>query len=162
GESTYERYRRIVNHRIIPRLGGLRLADLTPFHVEDFYAEMKRTAVGAASRHQAGMVLSTALKHAVRLRLIPVNPASEVARPKVIEREMTILTDDQARQFLTAARRSRYYALFALAVATGMRQGELLALQWADVDFENNTVTVRRTVLRVKGRHVVKEPKTKA
>jgi integrase len=75
---------------------------------------------------------------------------------------MTIMTDDQVRQFLEAARRSRYYALFALAVATGMRQGELLALQWPDVDFENNTVTVRRTVLRVKGRHVVKEPKTKA
>jgi integrase len=162
GENTYERYARIVNRRIIPRLGGLRLADLTAFHIEDFYADMKRAAVGAASRHQAGMVLSTALKHAVRLRLIPANPASEVARPKRLEREMTILTDDQVRLFLAAARRSRYYALFALAVATGMRQGELLALQWADVDFVNNTVTVRRTVVRVTGRHVVKEPKTKA
>jgi integrase len=107
------------------------------------------------------MVLSTALKHAVRLRLIPANPAAEVARPKLEEREMVILTDEQVRQFLTAALRSRYYALFALAVATGMRQGELLALQWEDVDFVNNTVTVRRTVLRVKGRHVVKEPKTR-
>src|SRR6516225_827087 len=115
GENTYERYARIVNRRIIPRLGGLRLADLTAFHIEDFYADMKRAAVGAASRHQAGMVLSTALKHAVRLRLIPANPASEVARPKRLEREMTILTDDQVRLFLAAARRSRYYALFALA-----------------------------------------------
>ena len=161
GENTYERYKRIVDRRLIPRLGGLRLADLTAFHVEDFYAYMKRVPVGAPSRHQAGMVLSTALKHAVRRKLISANPASEVALPKLIEREMTILTDDQVRVFLTAARRSRYYALFALAVATGMRQGELLALLWSDVDFENNTVTVRRTVLRVKGRHVIKEPKTR-
>jgi integrase len=162
GENTYERYKRIVDQRLIPRLGGLRLTDLTAFHVEDFYADMKRVPVGAPSRHQAGMVLSTALKHAVRLRLIPLNPASEVARPRVEEREMIIMTDDQVRLFLAAARRSRYYALFALAVATGMRQGELLALQWPDVDFEHNTVTVRRTVLRVKGRHIVKEPKTRA
>jgi integrase len=162
GENTYERYKRIVNHRLIPRLGGLRLADLTPFHVEDFYAELKRAAVGAPSRHQAGMVLVTALRHAVRLRLIPANPAAEVAKPKLQDREMVILTDDQVRVFLAAARRSRYYALFTLAVATGMRQGELLALQWEDVDFVNSTVTVRRTVLRVKGRFVIKEPKTKA
>jgi integrase len=162
GEGTYERYKRIVDQRIAPHLGGLRLADLTAFHVEDFYADLKRKPVGAASRHQAGMVLSTALKHAVRLRLIPANPAAEVAKPRPEEREMTILTDEQVRVFLTAACRSRYYALFALAIATGMRQGELLALRWPDVDFENNTVTVRRTVLRVKGRHVVKEPKTKA
>jgi integrase len=162
GENTYERYRRIVNRRINPQLGGIRLVDLTAFHIEDFYAEMKRKGVGVASRHQAGMVLSTALKHAVRMKLIPANPAAAVTRPKLEEREMTILTDDQVRVFLAAARRSRYYALFALAVATGMRQGELLALQWPDVDFDNNTVTVRRTVIRIKGRHVVKEPKTKA
>jgi integrase len=162
GENTYERYKRIVDQRLIPQLGGLRLADLTAFHIEDLYADMKRAAVGAPSRNQAGMVLSTALKHAVRLRLIPWNPASEVPRPKLDEREMTILTDDQVRVFLAAARRSRYYALFALAVASGMRQGELLALLWQDIDFENNTVTVRRTVVRVKGRHIVKEPKTRA
>jgi integrase len=161
GEQTYERYKRIVDQRIEPRLGGLRLADLTAFHVEDFYAELKRDAVGGPSRHQAGMVLSTALKHAVRLKLIPANPAAEVERPRLKEREMTILTDDQARVFLAAARRSRYYALFALALATGLRQGELLALRWEDVDFEGNAVTVRRTVLRVKGRYVVKEPKTR-
>jgi integrase len=162
GENSYEKYKRIVDRRILPKLGGLRLADLTAFHVEDFYADMKRESVGAPSRHQAGMVLSTALKHAVRLHLIAANPASEVARPRPEVREMTILTDDQVRLFLAAARRSRYYALFALAVATGMRQGELLGLQWEDVDFENNTVTVRRTVFRVKGRHVIKDPKTKA
>jgi integrase len=161
GENTYERYKRIVEKRIAPRLGGLRLVELTALQIEDFYAELKKASVGAASRQQAGMVLSTALRRAVRLRLIPANPAGEVARPRVDEREMTILTDDQVKVFLAAARRSRYYALFALAVATGMRQGELLALQWQDVDFEHNTVTVRHTVLRVKGRHIIKDPKTR-
>jgi integrase len=75
---------------------------------------------------------------------------------------MRVLTDEEVKVFLAAARRSRHYALFALAVATGMRRGELLGLHWPDVDFEAGTVTVRRTLVMVGQEFVLKEPKTKA
>src|SRR5262249_52868911 len=81
------------------------------------------------------------------------------ARPE--EREMRYLTDAQVKQFLAAARQNRLYALFALAVGSGMRQGELLGLAWTDVDFDRATVTVQRSLAQIKGEVILKEPKSK-
>src|SRR5262249_19568455 len=123
---------------------------------------MKRKGVPPGSRRQAALVLTNALRHAVRLKLIPAAPTAEVTKPKLDGREMSVLTDDEVKVFLAAARRSRHYALFALAVGTGMRRGELIALHWPDVDFDTGTVTVRRTLVMVGEEFILKEPKTKA
>jgi integrase len=135
---------------------------MTAFDVEDFYARLKRKGVPPAICRQAALVLTNALRHAVKLNLIPSPPTAGVAKPKLVQREMRVPSDEGAKLFLAAARRSRHYALFVLAVATGMRRGELLGLQWSDVGFAGATVTVRQTLVMVGPEFILKEPKTKA
>ena len=82
------------------------------------------------------------------------------ARPA--EREMKFMTDAQAKRFLATANGQGLYPLFVTAVATGARQGELLGLQWADVDFDKGALDIRRSLAWVKKEPVLKEPKSKA
>jgi integrase len=83
------------------------------------------------------------LKQAVRWRLLALNPASDLELPAVAEAPMVTLTRQQAHTLLAAARpREWLYGLILLGVATGARLGELLALQWADVDLEQGLVRI--------------------
>jgi integrase len=165
-EGTWERYREVTDLFLVPILGRVPITKLTALHVEQCYAAMD---AGAADRKtaskwtqkMAGVVLSQALKHAVKLKIIPFNPASDVAKPKPRSREMVFMTEAQGRTFLAAARSSRWYPLFALALGTGMRQGELLGLSWGDVDFDKGTVEVKRSLSQVKAQFKLKEPKSK-
>jgi integrase len=101
------------------------------------------------------------MRQAVRLRLIVHNPCADVPRAKPREKEMRILTEEQVKVFLKSAENRRLFALLAMAVGTGMRQGELLGLQWPDIDFDKGTVTVRRSLAQVKAGFILKEPKSK-
>lgn len=160
--TTWELYRQMVELHLVPVLGGVKLAKVAPIHVEQCYAELERKGASAYTRRAAGVVLSAALKHAaVKLKLIPFNPAADVTKAKLPGKEMLHLTERQAKLLLEAARPHRLYALFAVALGGGLRQGELLGLQWADVDFTAGTVKVGRSLAWVKGKPVLKEPKTK-
>jgi integrase len=164
--ATWERYRQLVELRLVPFLGRIKLAKLRPLHVEQLYAAMAagsegRKPAGADTRKSAGVVLSIALRHAVRLHLIASNPAADVAKARPAEREMCFMTSPQAKRFLDAAKANQNYALFALAVGTGARQGELLGLTWADLDIARGTMDVRRSLSQVKGTFALKEPKSK-
>jgi integrase len=163
GPVTYARYEQLVRLHVRPLLGGLPLAKLRAAHVEQFYADLERKGESPIARRQAGRLLTAALRHAVvGLKQIPHNPAADIPKPRAESREMHFLTEPQVRQFLDAARGKRLYALFALAIGSGMRQGEMLALRWSDIDFDAGTVAVRRSLSVVKGEFVEKEPKSKA
>lgn len=105
-------------------------------------------------------VLHRALEQAVRWQLIPRNPADAVEPPRARRPEIQALTEDQVRAMLEAAKGTRYYTLLLLAVATGMRRGELLALRWQDVDLKAGRITVCRSLQYTKERGIFfKEPK---
>lgn len=164
--GTWERYRQVTELYLIPILGGLKLSKLAPLHVEQCYAQMAagatdRKQASAWTRKMAGVVLSLALKHAVRMKLIPHNPAADVAKARPVAREMLYLNERQSRWLLEAAKSHRLNALIALALGSGMRQGELLGLQWGDIDFDKATVDVKRSLAWVKGKPTLKEPKSK-
>jgi integrase len=159
--TTFARYQELVVLHIVPRRGGLRLGKLTAHQVEDFYLAMERDGVGAWTRRAVGTLLTSALRPAVRKRLIPANPALDVAKARAEEMEAVILTEAQIRKFLDSTRRHRAHALFVLAAATGMRQGELLGLQWGEVDFDKGAVSVQRSLAFVGGKYLLKEPKSR-
>ncbi|MBA4067991.1 MAG: hypothetical protein C0501_30665 [Isosphaera sp.] len=166
GAATWEGYRQLVELYLVPTLGGMRLHKLRPLHVEQCYAAMKagaagRKPAGASTRKHAGVILSAALRHAVRTGVIPSNSAADVKKAREPAREMASMTPAQARQFLGAAKANQNHALFSLALGTGMRQGELLALHWSDVDLATATLNVRRSLSQVKGVFALKEPKSK-
>jgi integrase len=161
--TTLGRVEELLRLHLKPIIGHIRLDRLTSLMVEQCYAEMERRGAGKRTQQAAGVLLGDALNHAVHpLKLIPHNPAFKVAKARPEQKEMRHLNADQAKQFLAAARQYRLYALFALAIGTGMRQGELLGLQWPDIDFERGTITVKRSLAQLKKEFVLKEPKTKA
>jgi integrase len=165
--QTWERYRQLVEIYLVPILGGVKLSKLAPLHVEQCYAAMERGAsdrkkASASTRKCAGVILSAALKHAVRVKLILYNPAADVAKARPEEREMRYMTQLQVRRFLTVAQGQQLYPLFVTAVGTGARQGELLALNWPDIDFEKGTLDIRRSLGWADKQPHLKEPKSKA
>jgi len=162
-ESTYDRYQLVVEKQIIPHLGAARLEKLSPTSIEGFYADLERAGESPRARQMAGVVLSTALRHAVHpLKLIDFNPCSDVAKPRVAREEMKVWDALQVRSFLKAAESDRLHALYVLALDTGARQGELFGLQWPDVDFDAGTLKIHRSLSELRDKFSVKEPKMKA
>jgi integrase len=159
---TYQRYEILVRLHIKELLGGVQLGKLRATHIEAFYAQLERKGESASARKRVGTLLTSALRHAVRLKLIAFNPAADVPKARPEHKEMLFLNESQVRQFLDIARGRRLYPLFALAIGTGMRQGELLALRWADIDMDEGTVSVKRSLSQVKGQFIAKEPKSRA
>jgi integrase len=108
-------------------------------------------------------VLHNVLQQAVREGILGRNPVDAVERPKVEKTEMQILTEEQARRFIIATTGNRYGMLFYLALMTGMRQGELLGLKWADLDWHRGLLNVQRQLQRSSGHGLqLVPPKTKA
>ena len=101
-----------------------------------------------------------ALKQAKRWGLVTNNAASDVYPPKVHKDEVTPLTREEARRLLDTERGDRLEALYIVAIQSGLRQGELLALRWEDVDLEARTVQVRRTIKSDGGKLAVAPAKT--
>jgi integrase len=158
--KTHLRYEQIVRLRINPHLGAAKLAKLAPVHVQQLFSALERATVSARGRQMAGTILHKALRDAVRLRLIPSNPAAEVEKPRPSKPRMQVYDEAQARALLAEAASHRLYALFVLALDTGMRQGELFALCWEDIDFDAGSVLVQRSLEEINGKHRVKEPKS--
>jgi integrase len=104
--------------------------------------------------------LHAALEQAVKWRMIPFNPAASVEPPRPVRDEQAaLMTPGDARRFLKEAQKSQIYELLVLAIHTGMRRGELLALRWADIDWKSGAIRIRRSFGRVKGQAYFKEVK---
>ena len=159
-ESTHYNYNRVIKTHIKPQLGGVLLAKLTPIQIHAMYATLQREGKSPETIRLTHAVLHRALKQAVRWRLVPYNVSSDVERPKVVKSDITPLNSEQAAAFLEAARGDRLEAVFVLAVTTGMRLGELFALQWPDVDFGTKSLTVRHSLQELNGKLSLTEPKT--
>jgi integrase len=158
--TTFVRDEQKVRLHLIPHIGGVKLAKVTALHVEQLYRDMEKAGDSPHERQKCGKVLRTALRHAVNLGLIPNNPATKVALPKIPKPKVQVYDPDQTALFLKAAEDDRLYPLYVLALDSGMRQGELFGLQWPDLDFDTGSVYVQRTLEEVKGQFKVKELKT--
>jgi len=159
-KGTLTRYEQLVRLRILPHLGNVRLGKLTPSHIELFFTDLAKAGVSARGQQMAGNVLGRALKDAIRLKLITSNPVRDVVKPKPPKPEMRVWDAEQASCFLKEAGKDRLHCLYVMAIATGMRSGELFGLAWDDVDWETGSVLVKRTLEEIKGQLALKEVKT--
>jgi integrase len=160
-QSTHERYEHAINPHITPALGRIKLKDLTSAQVRWFYRDRLDSGLSPASVHKLHVVLHKALKAAVADGLIPRNAAAGLKLPKLSREEIDPLSREEALRLLEAARGWKLEALYVLALNTGMRQGELLALKWDDVDLEGGLIRVRRTLTKAGKAYAIGEPKTK-
>lgn len=158
--STLARYRQIVTLHLIPAIGRHRLGKLSPQHLSACYRQLSATLSASTVRNAHG-VIHSALDTALQWELVARNVADLVDPPLVKRDEMRFLTADEARRLLDTARGDPLEALYVLALTTGMRQGELLGLKWADLDLKAGLLNVRRSLSRVKGQGFVEQaPKT--
>jgi integrase len=160
--NTYRSYEGVVRCHVNEHIGGIRVANLQAVQVQGLYSEMERGGASARMRQLAHAVLHKAMAQAVKWGMLPGNPCSAVDRPRVARKEMKTLTPEQTHHLLVTARPHRLWALFVLAVGTGMRQGELFALRWEDIDLEDGTVFVQHTLEEIDGKFRLKEPKSAA
>ncbi len=160
--TTYRRYEQHVNRHLKPILGNVRLNQLAPIHVAKLYTRMEEDGDSASERHKVGTALRMALKYACGVRMLLHNAADDVPKPRVRKEEIKPLAMDQIGPFLAAAEPDPYFALYVLALDSGMRQGELFALQWPEVDFASGTVVVIRSLEELNGHQKIKETKTKS
>jgi integrase len=152
-ENTLDGYRVAVNVHLIPGVGAHRLDRLEPEHLELLYARMIKAGSSPGTAHQAHRTVRTALGEAVRRGRITRNPAALAKPPRVDEIEVEPYSVEEIQSLLRAALARRNHARWAVALALGLRQGEVLGLRWSDVDLDIGTLWVRRGRLRPTYRH---------
>src|SRR3712207_1609668 len=158
-ESTYSRDKYLVTNHVKPSIGRVKLKNLNALHLQSLYRERLDSGLSGSTVQKIHHVLHKALTQAMRWDLIPRNPADSVKAPTPTSKEMHPLSAHEARGLLKAARGDRLEALYVLALHTGMRQGELLALRWDDIDLDAGTLRVRRTLTRHGGKVALREPR---
>jgi integrase len=162
--ESWRRYEQCARLHITPHVGKIKLARLTAQHVQHVYAACLAEGLSTTTTRHVHAVLHRALESAVRLGLVARNVADMVDAPRKRRVEIHPLTREEARQLLRVAAGDRLEALYTLALATGMRQGELLALRWRDLDLldgEHGRLSVVATLKRREGRAVWAQTKTK-
>lgn len=154
-ERSFDDYSNNVRRYIRDTIGNIRLDRVTALGIQSLYTEMiTQQGLSTGTLRKLHVVLSSGLDQAVRWGLIPFNPSRSVQLPRDNQRreeKIKAMTPEEANRFLEAAKLDRWYCLFALALSTGMRPSEYLALQWADIDWETGNVTVERALFRPRG-----------
>ena len=146
-ERTYDRAESLVRVHLEPALGHMRLSKLTGAHFQGLYQRKLDAGLSARSVQRIHQVSNTALKQAVKWRLLSSNPAENATRPKAEDPEINPLDREEANALMNVVRGHRLEALIVTAVLSGLRAGELLGLRWKDVDFEAGILRVRQQLV---------------
>lgn len=169
--STFDSYERNIRLHVLPRLGGIRLQQLSPDQLNTFYGRLltegrldgKDGGLSVKTVRYLHTIVHKALKDAVRWGKIVRNPAASAEPPKLSaarKREMQTWSATEVRSFLTSVSGDRLYGAWVLAATTGLRRGEVLGLRWVDVDLDNSRVHIRQNLTSVAYKIQFSEPKT--
>lgn len=158
--STVRAYEMICRLYLTPDLGHVPLVRLTALDVQTMMNGRLRSGLSPRTVHHIRAVLRRSLTHAVRWGLISKNVATLVDPPRVPRYAVRPVSPDDARQILAAVRGDRLEALFASALAIGLRQGEALGLMWSRVDLDRRQVVIAHALQRVDRKLQLVEPKT--
>lgn len=161
---TYEQYEYIVQKYIKPAIGEIPLCQLKPQQLQLLYAS-KQSEGRQRTAEYIHFTCRKAFANAVKQAILARNPADQVERPRVAHKEIQTMSESEMHIFLEYARTTSYYPIFYLALFTGMRRSELLALKWADVDLLLCQLSVSRSLHQLrygtyKGKMIFKQPKT--
>ncbi|MFZ0349222.1 MAG: site-specific integrase [Pseudolabrys sp.] len=162
--KSHERYAEIVRCYLKPALGTIGLQRLTPSDIQKAYNNFNRTLdrnPSPRTRRHVHRILKSALARAVEQQALPRNPADALKRlPKVEVEPITVLTVEQSKHLLKTISHSTTYWPTLIALTTGMRRGEVLALRWKNVDLEQGTVRVVESLEETKAGIRFKSTKT--
>ncbi|WP_027725456.1 site-specific integrase [Tuberibacillus calidus] len=146
GVQTQVVYERYLESYIIPSIGNIPLGKITTDTIDRFISDLYDKKYSASTIKKAVNIIKSSLEYAIIQGYIKKNFAKQATLPKETKNEMTVWNQEEVNKFLDAAKGSRYYNLFFVALTTGMRQGELFGLRWKDIDFKNKTLTVNQVL----------------
>ncbi len=155
--NTQDGYQRTIRLHLKPTLGSIKLSDLTPALLQKKYIDLVDQGITLRPLQIAHTILHMALNHAVRLGILTRNPADLILLPKPPashapdQDELHVWTESQVSSFLLAIAGERNRNLYHLALATGMRRGELLGLQWDCINWTDSSVTVKQQAVEIPG-----------
>lgn len=159
--STLEQYEQLSRLYIKPHLGNLTAKDLSAARLQVLYHDLQAEGVGARTIELTHTILHGCLKYAHRLGLVAQNWAALAEAPRSVKQEMSIWSENQVNQFLANLTDHPDRIFYRMAFSTGMRRGELIGLQWADLDWQSGVLVVRRQVYEpTGGGWRFQEPKT--
>lgn len=160
--ATLERYRSAVKANIGPALGHLQLSDLGPADIDAFYAKLLAGGLSALTVRKCHAILSASCRQAVRWGWLERSPVDRASPPSTVGREIEPPTIGEVRLLIREAETTNpdLATLIYVAATTGCRRGELCGLRWTDVDFESETMVVRRSISDADGTVSVKGTKT--
>lgn len=152
--STYDLYETLIDTLIKTELGQLKLKDIKPVHIQAFYNKLYDNGKGYSTStiQKVNNILNPAFKTAIKNELINKNPVDSIEMPKHKEKQVRALTIEEQNVFVEEAKNSWYFSAFVVALDTGLRCGELLALEWNDIDLKNGEITVYKNLVAVKDR----------
>ena len=159
--TTYDLYERTYMGHIKPYIQKKRLRDIRPEHIQGILnAESK--VVKRQTLTRIHVILNGLFRQAYKNGIIQKNPVERSTLPKLREdAERRVMTREEQALFMRYAKQTYYGDIFEVALSTGMRKGELLALEWSDIDFNNRMIQVTGTLIRVNSRYVKGTPKSK-
>ena len=171
--TTQSEYESLIYKHIIPEIGKIKLNKLTQNDLQQFYSRLKTNGrqihteiygKGLSDRmiRACHILCQKSLAKAVEEKVIRTNPAIGCKLPPKKAKEMQVLTPDEMQRFIIQAKEDGYFELFVLELCTGMRRGEILGLQWNDLNIETGELHIRRQVSLVNGHIQISTPKTKS
>jgi integrase len=159
--KTLERYSGLISKQIVPHIGPIPIQKLRPAHLSELYAKIVQSGLAPRTAGHAHRLLHRAFGIAVQWGVLPQNIVDNVSPPRVASTEIEIMREDDIRVVLEKLRGRTMYPIASLALATGMRRGELLALRWQDVDLDGGKLRVEQSLEQTKAGMRFKSPKTK-
>lgn len=168
--TTLRSYEQTLRNHLLPDLGNYRLRDLTAPVLQRYVTgklqpgqrkDGRGDTLGTRSVQNIYVIMHIILEQAVEWDYMPANPADRVKPPKLVQEEARIWTEEESARFLDAASAHPLYALFLLALTTGMREGELLGVRWRDLDLAGGMLRVEQSVVQTRNGREFGKLKTK-
>ncbi|MCU7931446.1 MAG: site-specific integrase [Candidatus Thiodiazotropha sp. (ex Codakia rugifera)] len=153
---------RIIDKHINPGIGHLKLSKIIVADIEELYADMVTSGLSASTVRGAHAVLRTALRDASRTGLLMRNPAADAKTPKGRKKQVHVLSDIDLADTLEAMKGHWLELPLLLALATGLRRGELLGLHWDDIDFNKGEIIVQHNLQDINNQRVILDVKTES
>ena len=159
--ATANRYALIIERYTIPRIGSIKLKELTTRQLQKFYKDLLEDSrvnrksgkgnpgLSSTTVRSVHLMLHCAFQRAIKERLIPRNPTEECIAPKMHKIEMKILPPEHMKAYLDAADQRGLLPMFYLELVSGLRKGELVALRWDDLDTQNRTISVSKQYIKI-------------
>ncbi len=150
-QKSYRSYESLLRRYVRPLLGPRNLAAICPLDIQAVYQQLVERDLSARTVRYTHSVLRSAMRQAIRWRLLAEDPTNGAQLPRQRRRELRVLTAEQSRVFLEVAMQTPYGPVFAVGLTTAARPSEYLALKWPDINWERGTVSIVRTLERVSG-----------